>query len=62
MNIPMPKELTLRTLAKRVAWLKKVWKIEDNFQMKWRRGKIQIGLNGLRWNLEIWVLVVYKWQ
>jgi hypothetical protein len=31
MNLPMPKELVLGTLAKRVAWLRRDCKIKDRF-------------------------------
>ncbi len=61
-NFPMPKELTSRTSARRVAWLRKVCKIQYIFFIKLRKRKIQIKLSGLRWNLERWVLDVHKWQ
>jgi len=61
-NFLMPKELTLGTLAKRVAHLKRVCKIKDKFLIKFRRRKIQIKLNGLKSNLENWVFTTYKWQ
>jgi hypothetical protein len=37
----MSKELALRTLVKKVAWLTKVCKIKENFQLKLKRRKIQ---------------------
>jgi hypothetical protein len=30
-NLPMPKELVSGTLARRIAWLKGVYKIKDKF-------------------------------
>jgi hypothetical protein len=36
----MPEELALGTLVKRVAWLRKVCKIKDKFQLKLKRRKI----------------------
>jgi len=53
---------TLGTLVRKVAWLKKVYKIKDKFQLKLRKRKIQIELSGLKWNLERWVLATRKWQ
>jgi hypothetical protein len=50
-NLPMPEELALGTLARRVTRLNKVCKIKDKFQLKLIRRKIQIKLSGLRWNL-----------
>ncbi len=61
-NFPMPKELTSRTSARRVARLRKVCKIQYIFLIKLRKRKRKIKLNGLRWNLERWVLDVHKWQ
>jgi hypothetical protein len=61
-NIPMPKEVTLGFLTKKVAQLRKVCKIKNRFQIKLRRKKIQIEFSGLRWNLESWVLITHKWQ
>jgi hypothetical protein len=40
MNLLMPKELTSRTLARRVAQLRIVYKIKDTFKIKLRRRKI----------------------
>jgi hypothetical protein len=39
MNLLMLKELTSRTLTRRVARLRKVYKIKDKFQIKLRRKK-----------------------
>jgi hypothetical protein len=39
MNLPMPKELTLGTVAKRVAQLKRVHKIKNKFLIMLRRRK-----------------------
>jgi hypothetical protein len=62
MNFPILEELTSRTLARRVAWLWRVCKIKDKFQQKLKKIKIQIKLNGLRWNLERSFLDTHKWQ
>jgi hypothetical protein len=40
-NFPLPKELPSRTLTRRVAQLKRVYKIRNKFQLKERRRKIQ---------------------
>jgi len=61
-NLPIPQELRLGTLAKRITQLKKVCKIKDKFLIMLRRRKIQIELRGLRWNLERWVFIVCKWR
>jgi hypothetical protein len=53
MNFLVPKEFTSRTLARRVAWLRKVYKIKNIFKIKF---------SGLKWNLERWVLAACKWQ
>jgi hypothetical protein len=39
-NFPIRKELTSRTLARRIAQLKRVCKIKEKFQLKLRRRKI----------------------
>jgi hypothetical protein len=61
-NLPMHEELALGTIARKVSQLRRVCKIRDNFHIKLKRRKIQIELNGLRWNLERWVLITHKWQ
>jgi hypothetical protein len=61
-NLPLLEELPLGTLTRRVAWLKRVCKIKDKFQLKLRKRKIQRKLNGLRWNLERWVFAAREWQ
>ncbi len=61
-NLPMLEELTLGTLTRRITQLRKVYNIKYRFKLKLRRRKIQIELNGSRWNLERWVLVVRKCQ
>jgi hypothetical protein len=62
MNLPMLEELASKTLVRKVAQLKRVCKIKDNFQLKLKRKKIQIELNVLRWNLDKWVFAIHKWQ
>jgi hypothetical protein len=62
MNLPLLEELPSRTLIRIVAWLRKHYKIKNRFQLKLKRRKIPKKFNGLKWNLERWVLVVCVWQ
>jgi len=50
-NLPMLEEFASGTLTRKVAWVRKVCKIKEKFQLKLKKRKIQRKLNGLIWKL-----------
>jgi hypothetical protein len=49
-------------LIRKIAWPRRVYNIKNNFKLKLKRRKMQVELNGSRWNLERWDFVVHQWQ